>query len=320
MTAALLMLVYALAVSWCLPPLLARLTATGTSARLGLAAWLIALASVLGCVVAAVQFLVRAAIAGWPLLAEAICRSVAGHACAPVVYRSAIFEIPLAAAALSAALTSGVLAWRYGRRVQQAQRRMHAHAEAARITGHRMPSASGTVVLDVPHPAAYCVPGRPATIVLTTGALALLGPEQLTAVIAHEKAHLAGGHHLLVTLTRGLSAVFPGVPLFSIGPGEVARLAEMRADDAAARLSGRPALVAALLAMGTGAAVPALALGATGCDVAARVLRLLEPAPRGRHLRNRLALITVILLLTVTAGLLARFSDPLAAHVWKLVP
>ena len=320
MTAAVLMLVYALAVAWCLPPLLARLTASGTSARLGLTAWLISLASVLACLVVAIQFLVRAAIAGWPLLAEAICRSVAGHACAPVVYRSAIFEIPLAAAALSAALTSALLAWRYGRRVQQAQRRMHAHAEAARITGHRMPSASGTVVLDVPHPAAYCMPGRPATIVLTTGALALLDPAQLTAVIAHEKAHLAGSHHLLVTLTRGLSAIFPGVPLFTIGPGEVARLTEMRADDAAARLSGRPVLVAALLAMGTGAAVPALALGATGCDVAARVQRLLEPAPRGQHLRNRLALITVVLLLTVAAGLLSRFSDPLAAHVWQLVP
>src|ERR1700739_4111638 len=168
MTAAVLMLVYALAVAWCLPPLLARLTASGASARLGLTTWLIVLASVLGCVLWAIHFLVRAEIAGWPLLAEAICLSVAGHACAPVVYRSAIFEIPLAAAALSAALTSAVLGWRYGRRVQQAQRRMHARAEAARITGPRMPSARGTVVLDVPHPAAYCMPGRPATIVLTT--------------------------------------------------------------------------------------------------------------------------------------------------------
>jgi Zn-dependent protease with chaperone function len=312
------MLVYALAVAWLLPAPLARLTASGASARLGLTAWLIALASVLCCLVAAIQFLVRAAIAGWPVLAEVFCRSVAGHACAPVVYRGAIFEIPLAAVALGAALTSALLTWRYGRRVQQTQRRTHAHAEAARITGRRIPSASGTVVLDVAQPAAYCVPGRPATIVLTTGALALLDPAQLTAVIAHEKAHLAGGHHLLVTLTRALSAIFPGVPLFSRGAAEVARLTEMRADDAAARLSGRPVLVAALLTMGTGAAVPALALGATGCDVAARVQRLLKPAPRGQHLRNRLALITVILLLTVAAGLLTRFSDPLAAHVWQL--
>jgi hypothetical protein len=35
------------------------------------------------------------------------------------------------------------------------------------------------VVLDAPQPAVYCLPGRPATIVLTTGALAVLGPTQL---------------------------------------------------------------------------------------------------------------------------------------------
>jgi Zn-dependent protease with chaperone function len=44
----------------------------------------------------------------------------------------------------------------------------------------------------------------------------------------------------------------------------VARLAEMCADDAAARHSGRPTLIAALLALATGAAVPAAALGAAG--------------------------------------------------------
>ena len=139
-------------------------------------------------------------------------------------------------------------------------------------------------------PAAYCVPGRPAAIVLTSAALAVLDPGQLTAVLAHERAHLAGRHHLLIALTRGLAAAFPGVPLFTRAPAEVARLAEMCADDAAARRSSRPALVTALLAMGTGTAVPAAALAATTCAVSARVQRLLEPAPRARHARNRLAL------------------------------
>ncbi len=97
---------------------------------------------------------------------------------------------------------------------------------------------------------------------LTSGALAVLDPAQLTAVLAHERAHLAGRHHLLIALIRALAASFPAVPLFTQGHAEVARLAEMRADDAAARRSGRPALVAALLAMGTGAAVPAAALAA----------------------------------------------------------
>ncbi len=95
-------------------------------------------------------------------------------------------------------------------------------------------------MLDDPRPAAYCVAGRPAAIVVTSGALAVLDPPQLRAVLAHESAHLAHGHHALATVTRGLAAAFPGVPLFARGAAEVARLAEMSADDTAARTSGRP--------------------------------------------------------------------------------
>jgi Zn-dependent protease with chaperone function len=170
-----------------------------------------------------------------------------------------------------------------------------------------------TVVLDAAQRAAYCVPGRPATIVLTSAALAVLGPAQLGAVLAHERAHLAGRHHLLITPTRALAACLPGVPLFTRGPAEVARLAEMRADDAAARHSGRPALIGALLAMGTGTAVPAGALAATACAVSARVLRLLEPPHRARRACNRLALATAVLLLVLAPGIAAT-AGPLAAR------
>jgi hypothetical protein len=100
------------------------------------------------------------------------------------------------------------------------------------------------------------VAGRPAAIVLTSGALQVLDPPQLGAVLAHERAHLAHGDHLLQTLTQGLAAAFPGVPVFTRGAAEVARLAEMGADDTAARKSSRPALVAALLAIATGTVIP----------------------------------------------------------------
>ena len=317
MKPALLVLGYALVVAWCLPALLTRLTAAGLSARLGLAAWLAAMVSVLASLLAAIQYLFTAAVAGWPQLAEAVCRSVAGGACTTVVYRSAAFELGLGLAAVTAALALAVLAWRYGRSVQRAQRRTRAHAEAARITGRRLPGAGAAVVLNAAQPAAYCVPGRPAAIVLTSAALAVLDPGQLNAVLAHERAHLAGRHHLLIALTRALAATFPGVPLFTRAPAEVARLAEMCADDAAARRSSRPALIAALLAMGTGTALPAAALAATTCAVSARVQRLLEPAPPARHARNRLALVTVMLLLAVVSGLVTRYAGPLAAYGWS---
>lgn len=320
MRPALLVFVYAAAMAWSMPALLARLTGSGLSPRAGLAAWLTAMASVLASLAVTLQYLIRAAVAGWPGLAEAVCRSMTGGPCSAVVYRSAAFEIVLALNALAAALTAVVLAWRYGRSMQRAGRQTRRHAEAARITGHMLPvqadgEAGGiTVVLDAPQPAAYCMPGRPAAIVLTSGALAVLGPAQLKAVLAHERAHLAGRHHLLIALTRGLAALFPAVPLFARGAAEVARLTEMCADDAAARHSGRRTLVTALLAMGTGIAVPAVALAATSGAVTARVQRLLEPAPRARHARNRLALVTVVLLLALVTGLLTRFAGPLTAH------
>jgi Zn-dependent protease with chaperone function len=256
MGAALLVFGYALAMAWSVPVLLTRLTRHGVSARPGLAAWLTAMASVLASAGAAVALLAGAAVAGWSRLAEAVCRSVTGRSCTPVVYRGAVFEVPLGAAALAAALTAIVLAWRYGRGMRRAGQQARAHAEAARITGRRLPmkgeGGGATVVLDAPQPAAYCVPGRPAAIVLTSGALAVLDRAQLGAVLAHERAHLAGRHHLLISLSRGLAASFPRVPVFTRGPAEVARLAEMCADDAAARRTGRPALLSALLAMGTG--------------------------------------------------------------------
>jgi Zn-dependent protease with chaperone function len=324
MSGALLVFGYALAVAWSVPVLLSRLTRHGISARLGLASWLTAMASVLAGAGAAVALLAGAAIAGWPRLAEAVCRSVAGRACTTVVYRSAVFEVPLGAAAAAATLTAAVLAWRYGRTIRRAGQRTRAHAEAARITGRRLSvqgdsegemgrrvGGGATVVLDAPRPAVYCVPGRPAAIVLTSGALAVLDRAQLGAVLAHERAHLAGRHHLLILLSRGLAASFPGVPVFTRGPAEVARLAELCADDAAARRSGRPALVAALLAMGTGAAVPAPALAVTSGPVTARVHRLLDPPRRGRHARYGVALVTVMFLLAAVSGLVIAFAGPL---------
>jgi len=319
MRPALLALLSALAVAWYLPALLTRLTAHGASARLGLAAWLTAMASVLALLLVALQFLIRAAVAGWSRLAEAVCRSVAGGTCGPAVYQSAIFELALGLATLAAALALAVLGWRYGRSVQEGQRRTRAHAEIARLTARRLPDADAgpgpgaAVVLDAAHRVAYCVPGRPATIVLSSGALAVLDPGQLTAVLAHERAHLAGRHHLLISLTRALRASFPAVPLFTQGPGEVARLAEMCADDVAAHRAGRGTLIAALLAMGTGTAVPATALAATGGATLARVQRLLEPPRPVRRARCGLALMTATFLLALTPVLVAVFAGALTA-------
>jgi Zn-dependent protease with chaperone function len=279
---ALALLGYAVCAAWCVPVLLAPLTRRGASVRAGLAAWLTAMASVLVSAAVAIEISFRTVAADWPQLTQALCRSVAGSACTPAIYRSALYEGGTAALAIVSTLLAAVALWRYVHRVQRSRRQTRVHAEAARLVGRALPdgiaAASGgapgagaigrrhaeAVVLDDPRPAAYCVAGRPAAIVLTSGALQVLDQPQLGAVLAHERAHLAHGDHLLQTLTQGLAAAFPGVPLFTRGAAEVARLTEMGADDTAARASSRPALVAALLAIATGTVIPTTGIPGTG--------------------------------------------------------
>jgi hypothetical protein len=60
-----------------------------------MAAWFGAMASAAVSAAIALQFVIRVVIAGWPRLSEAVCRSVVGRACTPMVYRSALFELGL---------------------------------------------------------------------------------------------------------------------------------------------------------------------------------------------------------------------------------
>jgi len=311
MIPALLIFCYAIIAAWVLPLPLRWLSGAGVSPRLGLTAWLTAMSSVLASVAVALALLARAAVDGWPAFARTVCESVTTGTCPPAVYRSAAYELGLAITAFICGLAMIVFGWRYGRSLHRASVRTRAHAEAARITGHRVGGENAAFVLDATRPAVYCVPGRPPTIVLTTGALALLQPEQLTAVLAHERAHLAGRHHLLLAVTRSLAAAAPAVPLFARGTGAVARLAEMRADDAAARRGGRGALLTALLAMEAGAAAaqaPAAWLAATGGVVAARVRRLAEPPGRARWLCHGLALAVLTLAIAGASALVPAFA------------
>lgn len=302
MTGVLALAAYAAAAGWLLPGPLARLTGSGVSVRLGAAAWLAALASVAASGGIALGVLVRTAWAAWPRLTLAVCREVAGNACTPTVYRGMLDALAAVALAAVAVLAAAVTAWRYGNRVRRSRRGTLDHGRAARIVGRPLPG-TGAVLLDDPRPAAYCAAG---TIVVTAGAVRLLDPAQLAAVLAHERAHLSGRHHAVTLLVRALAAVFPGVPLLCRAPGEVARLLEMAADDAALRRSDRPVLITALVAIATGEPVPGLdpvprgALAAAAYAVQSRVERLLAPAPgRSRAARYAAALASVALALAV---------------------
>jgi hypothetical protein len=193
--------------------------------------------------------------------------------------------------------------------LRAAGRQAHRHAQTARLVGRPEP-ALGAVLVEHSQPAAYCVAGRHPTVILTTGAVRTLDPGQLDAVLAHERAHLSGRHHRMLALARIGREVLPVLPLMRDAEGQVARLVELHADDAATRGRDPRSLATALVLLAT-PGTPATALAAGATDAAQRIHRLLRPSePLGRARRHllRAAAVTLVLtpvLLALTPAVLA---------------
>ncbi|MEV6148904.1 M56 family metallopeptidase [Nonomuraea sp. NPDC052129] len=192
------------------------------------------------------------------------------------------------------------------------------HAAMLNLLG-RHDSDLGAVVIDYDERLAYCVPGRRAKMVITTGALHTLAPEQVTAVLEHERAHLRGRHHLVLAAAEALARAFPGVPLFERARTEITRLIELLADDVAARRHPRAQIAAALVRLATGRA-PAFTLGAGGETALTRVRRMLNPeAPlRRRERLAGLAAVAVLLGGPAMVALVPGVSSFLAHHCHSL--
>jgi Zn-dependent protease with chaperone function len=143
----------------------------------------------------------------------------------------------------------------------------------------RQDARLGVLVVDHGAATAYCLPGRGGQIVLTTSTLAALDDRQLPAVLAHERAHLRGRHHLLVALSRGLRRAFPVIPLFRVAAEEISRLTELVADDAAVKAADRLTVADALLTLADDQTAPTPALAASSRHTGQRVRRLLARKP-----------------------------------------
>ena len=277
MTSALWLLLYGGVLTWLSPPLLTRMTRTGISPHMGIAAWLTALGAALMAWIGAVALLAVAAVNGLKdSSAVTLCLELFGlseHTPLPG-------RLGSVAMIVTAACVSAVVIGRVGRSVIGLRARSHEHAHAARMIG-RPTDRHDVVVVDARRPAAYCVAGRPNAIVITTGALDSLDRFQLAAVLAHEDAHITGHHHQLLMVLRGLATSLPRLPLFRSGAEAVAELLEMCADDTAARRCGTRPLLAGLLTLAGQRPPPADGLAAAGTAVLARALRLADPARPG---------------------------------------
>jgi Zn-dependent protease with chaperone function len=295
MSVAACLLLYSFGVAVLVPRPLARLTRTGVAPRLGVAAWLAAIGSVLTSWTVAAAFLAEDLVRNWnqPGRIASACFA----ALRQVAFGGAGLFLQAALLTVTALAASAVisLAWRLVGSLLRARTCTHRHARQARVVGRHVDGVDA-VVLDAAERVAYCVAGRPNTIVVTSATLDALDDRHLGAVLAHERAHLAGRHHQILAFTRGLAAILPRIELFRTASREMARLLEMCADDAAARRYGSPTLLGALLALSGRTPTPRGALGSTGVDVLARAERLALPTTRGDRWRTQLLLSAVTLL------------------------
>lgn len=179
----------------------------------------------------------------------------------------------LALAAAGLAVTT--LAVTVGRSLLHVRRTRRAQRDLLRLVGRQHPE--GFTVVDHDDPAVYCLPGGHGTIVVTSGALALLTSLERRLVLGHERRHLRGRHHVALAWSESLSVAFRRVQLFARAHREITTLVEMAADDAAHSRSDRRALATALVALGTGVR-PEVALGAGDTAAVERVRRLTGPA------------------------------------------
>jgi len=283
-TAAALFAAYA-AAAGLLAPAALRGTWAARSPRLAISLWLVLPTSWMVAVVLAVLAATAPSWLTWlgpPPGGQALPAGPPGGAVA------AVAGLLLAAAVV---LRAG---WFVAGELARSRRGWRAHATLVAAAGRPCPEP-GVIVLDEDAPAAYCMPCGRYRVVVSAGALAVLGTEQLQAVLAHERAHLRCRHHLMLAVAAALARAFPGVPLLAQAGPQLGVLAEMAADDAAARRHDPDHLATALVILARAGTRPA-ALAAGGPAAIARIQRLLAPPQQRQARRARLAATAALLL------------------------
>lgn len=279
---------YGAVLAWLCPALLDRLTRNGLSPRLSVAVWLAAIAVAAGVwVVAGVGLIANFTVVHWGADPVRYCLDVV-----LAVHRFGwIGDLVLIAAAFAGVIGTALAARRIVRTMRRLSARSCEHAYAAHMLGA---AGDGVVVVPSDKRAAYCVAGRPSAIVVTSAAVSSLQADELSAVLAHERAHLRGRHPQLMMLLKALAATLPRLPLVRVGAEAVGRLVEMSADDAAARRYGRDTLLGGLLALAGQPRATGTALAAGDTAILARAMRLADPAGVGARLRQQMVLVAVL--------------------------
>ncbi len=174
----------------------------------------------------------------------------------------------------------------------------------------------GIRVLAESTPFAYCLPGvRCSRVVVSSGALDQLAPEEMDAVLAHERAHLRARHDLVLEAFTALRQAFPRWVRSRTAFDRAHLLVEMLADDAARRRVGAPPVARALVTLASTPAAPAGGLAAGGTGTLARVRRLAQPGEPHRVLATATYLAAAALVVVPTLTLAVPWLTRLAEHL-----
>lgn len=278
MTVALALLAGTVAVGWYAPELLRRMDLRRRDPLLMIVAWLVSIAGVALAAAAGVLMLLLPDHGPAARLLATVhhCWRQLGHGAPPRVEElTGLLGVALLTAL---AIRIAVVAAR-GRRRRADKRR--ANLAVLRLAGRHAGQAD---VLWLAHdqPLAFSMAGRPAVVVATEGLTRHLGQDAVAAVLAHERAHLTGRHHLLVAAAEALRATLPFVPLFRQAPQAIRDLVELAADVTAVRACGPVAVRSALVTV-TRHSVPGTSLAMAQHAVDLRLDRLRRQSrPPGR--------------------------------------
>jgi hypothetical protein len=155
-----------------------------------------------------------------------------GHWSPHIVRHLDAVHLPIDLAASVLLLVFGVMS------VSAGATRVRSLTEARDLAGQ---GRGELIVVEADEPIAHALPGRPGRIVVSTGMLAGLAPAERKALLAHERAHLAAGHHLFVAVVDVLAAANPLLrPLTTV----IRYTTERWADEVAAGKVGDRSVVA----------------------------------------------------------------------------
>lgn len=283
-------------------PLVLPLVASPAARRLAAvlppraAAWLLAGSAVVlaACSTAALGLLAGAGALRLPPVAAL------GHLVLPVVGDEATVPAACGAAVLLTAVAVAL--------VRTLRRQVLLAARTRRVADGAGASGGDLVVLDDPVPDAYALPGlpgRPGRIVVTSGMLRALDPGEREALLAHERAHLAGRHHAFLVALALACACHPA---FRVLREPLSYALERCADEAAARAVGDRRITARAIGRAALAGLPPTrpetALPAASGPVPRRVAALLHPTTPS-PLLTRAPHLTAVLLLSALSAICA---------------